>query len=178
MAARHRGQYHGAGVFTGFGLRFRHLAQRYRLPFTAALGRCRLPVLGMFLGMDSAPQHEHGLHILGRELFDVVRSRLQDFSDLPRRHVAEAHLDHLRGMTTNECPGQKIVVFRDDRESFVLRKSPYSFVIFAREPHIPNVATRGKTRHKNIDEAERQVLINQRFHATDLTGLDFLYQAI
>ena len=50
MAATHRGQYHGAGVFTGFGLRFRHLAQRYRLPFTAVLGRCRLPVFGMFLG--------------------------------------------------------------------------------------------------------------------------------
>lgn len=51
MAARHRGQYHGAGVFTGLGLRFRHLAQRYRLPFTAVLGRSRLPVRGMFLGI-------------------------------------------------------------------------------------------------------------------------------
>jgi hypothetical protein len=51
MAARHRGQYHGAGVFTGLGLRFRHLAQRYRLPFTAVFGRSRLPVRGMFLGM-------------------------------------------------------------------------------------------------------------------------------
>jgi len=47
FSARHRGQYHGAGFFTGLGLRFRHLAQRYRLPFTAVFGRSRLPVLGM-----------------------------------------------------------------------------------------------------------------------------------
>lgn len=53
MAARHFGQYHGAGVFTGFGLRFRHFAHRYLLPLTAVLGRCRLPVFGMFLGIDS-----------------------------------------------------------------------------------------------------------------------------
>lgn len=50
----HLGQYHGAGVFTGFGLRFRHFAQWYRLPFTAVLGRSRLPVRGMFLGMLSS----------------------------------------------------------------------------------------------------------------------------
>jgi len=37
FSAKHRGQYHGAGVFTGLGLRFRHLAQRYLLPFTAVL---------------------------------------------------------------------------------------------------------------------------------------------
>src|SRR5262245_35626186 len=38
------GQTHGAGVVTGRGLRLRHLAQRYRLPLTAVLGRDRLPV--------------------------------------------------------------------------------------------------------------------------------------
>ena len=55
MAARHLGQYHGAGVFTGLGLRFRHLAQRYRFPFTAVLGRSRLPVRGIFLGIVFGP---------------------------------------------------------------------------------------------------------------------------
>jgi hypothetical protein len=47
FSARHRGQYHGAGVFTGRGLRFRHFAHRYRLPFTAVLGLSRFPVRGM-----------------------------------------------------------------------------------------------------------------------------------
>ena len=52
FSAKHHGQYHGAGVFTGLGLRFRHLAQRYLLPFTAVLGRYRLPVFGMlFMGL-------------------------------------------------------------------------------------------------------------------------------
>jgi hypothetical protein len=45
---RHAGQYHGAGVFTGFGLRLRHLAQWYRLPFTAVLGRAFFPLFGKF----------------------------------------------------------------------------------------------------------------------------------
>jgi hypothetical protein len=53
MTARHRGQYHGAGFFTGLGLRFRHFAQRYLLPFTAVLGLTLLPVRGMFLGIAS-----------------------------------------------------------------------------------------------------------------------------
>ncbi|MFM8577240.1 MAG: hypothetical protein ACKOCN_00310, partial [Planctomycetaceae bacterium] len=52
IAVRHLRQYHGAECFTGFGLRFRHFAQRYRLPFTLVLGRSRLPVRGMFFGMD------------------------------------------------------------------------------------------------------------------------------
>lgn len=53
FSGRHRGQYQGAGVFTGLGLRFRHFAHRYRLPFTAVFGRSRLPVLGMFFGTGS-----------------------------------------------------------------------------------------------------------------------------
>jgi hypothetical protein len=48
---RHLGQYHGAGVLTGFGLRLRHVAQRYRLPFTAVFGRFCFPELGMFRGI-------------------------------------------------------------------------------------------------------------------------------
>ena len=39
ISLRQAGQYQGAGVFTGLGLRLRHLAQRKRLPFTAVLGR-------------------------------------------------------------------------------------------------------------------------------------------
>ena len=54
ISARHRGQYHGAGCFTGLGLRFRHLAQRYRLPFTAVFGRSLLPVRGMFFGIGNS----------------------------------------------------------------------------------------------------------------------------
>jgi len=39
------GQYHGAGVFTGLGLRLRQTVQRKRFPLTAVLGRFCLPVL-------------------------------------------------------------------------------------------------------------------------------------
>jgi hypothetical protein len=42
---RHRGQYQGAGVLTGLGLRLRHLAHKKRLPFTAVFGRFCFPVL-------------------------------------------------------------------------------------------------------------------------------------
>lgn len=31
------------------------MAQRYRLPFTAVFGRCRLPLRGMFLGIEPSP---------------------------------------------------------------------------------------------------------------------------
>ena len=47
------GQYQGAGVFTGLGLRLRHLAQRKRLPFTAVFGRAFFPVLGKFFDIAS-----------------------------------------------------------------------------------------------------------------------------
>src|SRR5438093_117012 len=45
------GQYHGAGVLTGLGLRRRHRAQRKRLPLTAVFGRNFLPVLRMFFAI-------------------------------------------------------------------------------------------------------------------------------
>jgi hypothetical protein len=48
ISAKHFGQYQGAGCFTGFGLRFRHFAQRYLLPLTVVLGLCCLPLRGMF----------------------------------------------------------------------------------------------------------------------------------
>ena len=51
FALRQFGQYHGAGVLTGFGLRLRHLAQRKRLPFKAVFGRTFLPVLRMFFAL-------------------------------------------------------------------------------------------------------------------------------
>ncbi len=38
-------------MLIGFGLRLRHLAQRYRLPFTAVFGRFFLPELGSRLGI-------------------------------------------------------------------------------------------------------------------------------
>ena len=52
-ATRPHETYHGAGIFTGLGLRLRHLAQRYLLPFAAVLGLSLLPVRGMFLGIAS-----------------------------------------------------------------------------------------------------------------------------
>ena len=45
------GQYQGAGVLTGLGLRLWHFAHRYRLPFTAVLGRTCFPVRRMFLSI-------------------------------------------------------------------------------------------------------------------------------
>jgi hypothetical protein len=50
----HAGQYQGAGVFTGFGLRLRHLLHKYRLPLTAVLPRAFLPVLGKFFGIGTS----------------------------------------------------------------------------------------------------------------------------
>lgn len=70
-------------------------------------------------------------------------------------------------MTTNQSAGQKIVFFRDDGKTFVLRKSPNPLVVHPCEPHISHVATPGKTGQKNIDEAKRQVLVDERLHATD-----------
>ena len=52
---RQIGQYQGAGVFTGFALLLRHVAQRNRLPFTAVLGRRFLPVLRMCFATESSP---------------------------------------------------------------------------------------------------------------------------
>jgi hypothetical protein len=51
---KHFGQYHGAGVLTGFGLRLRHLAQRNRLPFTAVFGRAFFPLLKMFFAIGAS----------------------------------------------------------------------------------------------------------------------------
>jgi len=58
------GQYHGAGVLTGFGLRLRHFAQRKRLPLTAVFGRTFFPVLGKFfaIGNSLRPQLPDELH--------------------------------------------------------------------------------------------------------------------
>ena len=57
---RQLGQYQGAGVFMGFGLRLRHLAQRKRLPFTAVFGRAFFPVLGMFFDIGTSVCHPNG----------------------------------------------------------------------------------------------------------------------
>ena len=46
FSLRHAGQYHGASVFTGRGLRLRHLAQWNRLPFTAVFWPGLLSGLG------------------------------------------------------------------------------------------------------------------------------------
>jgi hypothetical protein len=48
LSFRQFGQYQGAGVFTGFGLLLRHVAQRKRLPFTAVFGRIFFPVRKTF----------------------------------------------------------------------------------------------------------------------------------
>ncbi len=48
------GQYHGAGVLTGFGLLRWHMAQRKRLPLMADFGRIFLPVLRTFSAMTAS----------------------------------------------------------------------------------------------------------------------------
>lgn len=58
ISLRQAGQYQGAGIFTGLGLRLRHLAQRNRLPFTAVLGRAFFPVLGMFFDIGYSVAHQ------------------------------------------------------------------------------------------------------------------------
>jgi hypothetical protein len=50
---RHFGQYQGAGVLIGFGLRLR-LAQRKRLPLTVVFGRTFFPVLGKFFTIGTS----------------------------------------------------------------------------------------------------------------------------
>jgi hypothetical protein len=55
----HFGQYQGAAVFTGLGLRLWHNAQRYRLPFTAVLGRFCLPLLGKLFTMATSHFFPH-----------------------------------------------------------------------------------------------------------------------
>jgi hypothetical protein len=51
---RHSGQYQGAGLLTGLGLRFRHLAQRYRLPFTAVFGLALFLLSGKFFDIGTS----------------------------------------------------------------------------------------------------------------------------
>jgi hypothetical protein len=47
-------------------------------------------------------------------------------------------------MASHQSPGQKVVVFRDDREPFVFRQSPDALVVVASKPDITNVTTPGK----------------------------------
>ena len=61
LSARHRGQYRGAGFLTGFGLRFRHVAQRYLLPLTAVFGRSLLPVRGVLFMAGGPLTHYSGI---------------------------------------------------------------------------------------------------------------------
>jgi hypothetical protein len=57
FAFKQLGQYHGAKALTGFGLRFRHLAQRSRLPFTAVFGRTFFPVLRMIFPIGASSHY-------------------------------------------------------------------------------------------------------------------------
>ena len=54
LSFRQSGQYQGAGVFTGYRLRLRHLAQRNRLPLIAVFGRAFFPVLGKFFAIGTS----------------------------------------------------------------------------------------------------------------------------
>lgn len=75
FCSRQLGQYQGAGVLTGFGLRLRHMAQRKRLPLTAVFGRIFLPVLGKFFAIGASS-------MLRQENFDSVSgSNLQQLLD-------------------------------------------------------------------------------------------------
>jgi hypothetical protein len=54
----HSGQYQEAGLLTGLGPRLRYLAQRYRLPFTAAFGLAFFPLLEKFFGIGTLLDRE------------------------------------------------------------------------------------------------------------------------
>jgi len=133
---------------------------------TSSARECTISVTG-FTEWALPPQQEYGLPVLCRKSLDIVHSSLKDGCDLLRGRVAEAHLNHLRRMATDQSTGQKVVVFCENAESFVPRKPPYPLIVFARERHVPNMATAGKAWHKNVNEPKRQVLVDQRFHATD-----------
>jgi len=79
FSRRQAWQYQGAGVFTGLGLRLRHLAQWKRLPFTAVLGRAFFPVLGMFF-------------VIGYYL-ETVKVRRARYSS-PRSHAVPLKTKH------------------------------------------------------------------------------------
>ena len=119
------------------------------------------------LGHESAPQQEHRLRVLCHESHNVILPRSLDFCDLPRGNVAETDLNDLWRMASNRSAGQKVIVLRDDDEPFVSCELPDVFVVLASKTHISYVTTTGKPPHKNINEAKRQILVNQRFHATD-----------
>ena len=65
------GQYHGAGVVTGFGLRLRHTAQRYRLPRTAVFVRTCFPLRSLF----SPKPEAHGKYV--------------DYTAIPLRRIGD-----------------------------------------------------------------------------------------
>lgn len=75
FAARHRGQYHGAGVFTGRGLRLWQVAQRYRLPLNAVFGRCCFPVRGMLFMLDASPYFHLQRHPVLQGVVDAINIR-------------------------------------------------------------------------------------------------------
>ena len=109
IAARHRGQYHGAGVFTGLGLRFRHFAQRYLLPFTAVLGLSRLPVRGMFLGIGLGRQSPSACHrastmsAISRACSSSSSSNSMSSASSARRGIA-IHNPHVLRTVSGSCP--------------------------------------------------------------------------
>ena len=98
----------------------------------------------------SFPEHEDRLVALHHESLDVVKPRLQEAGDLTSRCVSEADLNDLWRMASYQSPGQKVVVFREDRETFVFRQPPDALVIVAGKPDITNVTTPGKARRQGV----------------------------
>ncbi len=90
------------------------------------------------------PEHEDRLVALDHESLDVVKPGLQKVCNLTSRGVSEADLNDLWGMASHQSPGQKVVVFRDDGESFVFRQPPDALVVVASKPDITNVTTSRK----------------------------------
>jgi hypothetical protein len=113
------------------------------------------------------PQHEDRLVALHHESLDVVKPGLQKVGDLTSRCVSDADLNDLWGMASHQSPSQEVVVFRDDSEPFVFRQPPDALVVVAGKPDITNVATPGKAGRHGIEKTKRQVLVDQRLHATD-----------
>jgi hypothetical protein len=81
ISLRQFGQYQGAGVFTGFGLRLRHLAQWSRLPLMAVLGRDFLPLLGKFFDIGTSVCGRKSLGLLDYDSNEPVNQHLSASTD-------------------------------------------------------------------------------------------------
>jgi len=114
-----------------------------------------------FIPSTLFPQHEDRLVALHHESLDVIKPGLQKVRDLTSRGVSEADLNDLWGMASHQSTGQKVVVFREDREPFVFRQPPDALVVVASKLDITNVTTSGKARRLTPSPNPEPVLVKE-----------------